>query len=1131
MGHKLLTEIYYSGQWNKVDPRDSDPVGITRGQADERSAASPGTASLALFNPDRSYSPRDPRSPLYGLIGQNTPLRHTLLPEHITGPLAHVIDTFQRTVGVGWGTEPTSGHVWSGFTSGTTASSVSPGQGLHSITDTNAYRGQYLGSISTRSVTVGVTFAVEQATGAALEPANIMLRGTTISSYVMARVAVQTDNSITVQAFAAGGASLGPAVTTGLTHAGTGTPLRFEARIVGHRIEVRLWNPTGARPDTPTAVFTDPASVIPGWVGVRSGVATGNTNTKPVIFTYTNFEARCESTRFTGEITAWPPTRDLSGQVITAGIEASGISRRLGAGTKPVRSAYSREATKASSLSTVVGYWPGEDGPDARTIAPGLASHGPMSIHGELTMASFAGFNGSDLLPVLGATGRLKASVPPYPSGATFVHGVYQIPTGFPDLPVLMHLLCTAGSIYRVLLFHETAGGGQLTLYVYNEAGTLLDQTPLMFSDLTGDKLFVSLELVQDASDVDIRVFVWEFDVDGVLAPTGFQVTDTYLGQSIGRVTDLWVGAGAEDMTDLAVGHLMVATNNSLIVPLVSALGGRPGEKAGRRFERLCAEVGVSLSTVGDLDDTETMGPQRSGKLLDLLAQCATADGGIQGEEPDDLGLTYRTRRNLENQTPLLTLDYATGLFAPGFTQAPDDQLIRNDVRVSRPGGSSAQAVLEAGRLSVQAPPAGIGEGYQDDLELIVRWDARLPDQAWWRLHLGTWDEDRYPQIALRLESGRIRSNPALAAALLGLRPGDLIAISNVPDSPDLVLLLVLGFADTLTLATALVGLTAVPGRPYEVGVRDDTTAGRRDTASSVVAEGLMLPGASGDYASTPDHASLDITADIDLRADVTPSTWAPAGLQQMVAKWASAGNLSYQFGLNANGTLRLQWSSDGTANLNVSSTTTPVPHPTSGRLAVRVTMDVNDGAGNRVIRFYTAPDLAGPWTQLGTTITTAGTTSIFAGNSVLEVGSRSGGTTEIFTGVIHAVEVRNGIDATVVANPDFDAQAAGTASFADSTGKTWTVNGAALIVGGFVAGTATSFWVATLTRPLWTTDAAAFPFDIVVEGVRLRVTDIDAAVANVQLVTITQTPVNGVSKTIAAGRPVRLWRAAVRAL
>jgi len=33
------------------------------------------------------------------------------------------------------------------------------------------------------------------------------------------------------------------------------------------------------------------------------------------------------------------------------------------------------------------------------------------------------------------------------------------------------------------------------------------------------------------------------------------------------------------------------------------------------------------------------------------------------------------------------------------------------------------------------------------------------------------------------------------------------------------------------------------------------------------------------------------------------------------------------------------------------------------------------------------------------------------------------------------------------------------------------------------------------------------------------------------QTFTITQTPVNGVTKTIPSGSPVRLWRAAVRAL
>jgi hypothetical protein len=81
-----------------------------------------------------------------------------------------------------------------------------------------------------------------------------------------------------------------------------------------------------------------------------------------------------------------------------------------------------------------------------------------------------------------------------------------------------------------------------------------------------------------------------------------------------------------------------------------------------------------------------------------------------------------------------------------------------------------------------------------------------------------------------------------------------------------------------------------------------------------------------------------------------------------------------------------------------------------------------------------------------------------------------------------------------------------------------------------FIAGTSTSMSVTTTLGPVWVTSASEFPFDINVAGVRLRVTAITGA-SSPQTFTITQTPVNGVTKTIPAGSPVELWQGAVIAL
>lgn len=207
----------------------------------------------------------------------------------------------------------------------------------------------------------------------------------------------------------------------------------------------------------------------------------------------------------------------------------------------------------------------------------------------------------------------------------------------------------------------------------------------------------------------------------------------------------------------------------------------------------------------------------------------------------------------------------------------------------------------------------------------------------------------------------------------------------------------------------------------------------------------LALTGSTGSYASTPNHASLQIVGDLDLRVDADLPSWAPGADQTLLARYLTAGNQrSYRLRLNSTGTLRLTWSPDGTTLLNAdSSAAVPV---IAGRRAVQATIDVNNGAAQRVVTFSTAPTIAGPWTQLGTNAPVAGVTSIHAGTAPLEVGSVDNGTAVLATGNILAAQVYSGIAGTLVANPDFTARTPWATSFADSTGKTWTVGSAARV-------------------------------------------------------------------------------------
>lgn len=227
-------------------------------------------------------------------------------------------------------------------------------------------------------------------------------------------------------------------------------------------------------------------------------------------------------------------------------------------------------------------------------------------------------------------------------------------------------------------------------------------------------------------------------------------------------------------------------------------------------------------------------------------------------------------------------------------------------------------------------------------------------------------------------------------------------------------------------------------------------TTVRGGAAVPVPLAGLILPGTTGSYTSSPDAAALDITGDIDLRADVRLTAWTSAASQQLIGKYNSPANQrSYRLAITAGGMVQMLWSTAGTVDIPLSSTVPVAPDPTTGRLAVRATLDVDNGAGGHTATFWTAPTMRGPWVQLGAPVVGVGTTSIFSGTAILEAGSRDAGTANLTTGTIYAAEVRNGINGTVVAAPRFYQLATGVTGFTDVSGRVWTVNGAAAIGGG----------------------------------------------------------------------------------
>jgi hypothetical protein len=199
----------------------------------------------------------------------------------------------------------------------------------------------------------------------------------------------------------------------------------------------------------------------------------------------------------------------------------------------------------------------------------------------------------------------------------------------------------------------------------------------------------------------------------------------------------------------------------------------------------------------------------------------------------------------------------------------------------------------------------------------------------------------------------------------------------------------------------------------------------------------LVLNGASGNYASAPDSAALDITGDIDIRVRMAAADWTPTATAALVSKRGASGQVSYSLRLNSSGPLSLLWSNDGTTLITNNSTTNP-PFNDGDTGWVRAVLDVDDG-GVYKVRYYTSTDGAS-WTQLGDEVVGLSSTSIFNGTASLEIGTTVSGTQQPLAARIYRAQVYNGIAGTLVFDADFTAQAKLASSFTESSANAATV-------------------------------------------------------------------------------------------
>lgn len=159
-------------------------------------------------------------------------------------------------------------------------------------------------------------------------------------------------------------------------------------------------------------------------------------------------------------------------------------------------------------------------------------------------------------------------------------------------------------------------------------------------------------------------------------------------------------------------------------------------------------------------------------------------------------------------------------------------------------------------------------------------------------------------------------------------------------------------------------------------------------------------------------------TGDLEVTVHHAPAAgWAPGGAaasRTLVSRYlASSTQRAFWLYLDEAGFVKWTWSSNGTADAGTVTSTvsaaTVFSGSTDGR--IRVYHDVDNTATGNDVYFYTSTD-GNTWSQLGTTVTTAGvTTSGSASTHAYQLGGRgnTASPTDIGAGDYYSVNVRTG--------------------------------------------------------------------------------------------------------------------------
>jgi hypothetical protein len=572
-------------------------------------------------------------------------------------------------------------------------------------------------------------------------------------------------------------------------------------------------------------------------------------------------------TRLVHELAAYPTRWHPSGAHVWVEAQTAGILRRMRRSSQALDSTLRRRIPSYKPLA----YWPLEEGTRATQGYSPIAGVAPLSFTA-VDWGSADSLPSSNALPALNSTpgnnAKMTAVVPAASSTslpAWSVHWVHRLDQPNDTLYTFMRILSTG----TVREWYIQSRDTQTRIIGKNASGAeVFSQLIDTSTDLYGQWVRVRFQVAQDGGNVRWRVS-WQ-DVGGDAGGFG----TTFPGTS-GRPTGVASPPDgyAQALNGMAIGHIAVFDTETTGA-YDGAIDAWTGETAGARMRRLATEEALPLSVWGSVTDQEQVGPQLPAPILSLLEEAADADGGILYEDRERPALRYRSRASMYSQLPALVLDYTQPGLASPLEPTGDDDGTENDVTITRVGGSSGRAVLEEGALSVQAPPDGVGP-YPVQETLNLHSDAQTEPLAYWRLHLGTYEGRRYPQVRVMVH----QAPPELLEQILAVDVGDRLVIKNPPPwlAPGDIELIVQGYEETFASEFQWdIVFNCSAGEPWLVAVADGPTLSRADTDATELAEPLDATETAIDVRTTAGPAwaqHSDLPVNINVGGEVMTVT------------------------------------------------------------------------------------------------------------------------------------------------------------------------------------------------------------------------------------------------------------------